>query len=364
MNCYCSGMTSCNGSLVVTLGFNCAVSSTCTVSLTYGSTTVTLTSPNFSGKYKFTSTTTSGWSAGTMGVVTVSGPDIVTQSFNVTLSCYEVDVTLTCTRNYLPVIIEGCGSGFVGDQCPAATITVTQGSNTFGPVSNNTDCSYVNVPIDEPDDGTGYIFNVSAYGFTTYNDNPANYFPYQICQSTISLTPDEDHHCCDCTYPTCPQLTVSNNLGTFTLNWDTSGSLQGYYGFVTATVDAYPFTGVFPYCMSTSNLTCSNAMTPGCTVTFLVEYACFVGGQVGELFFYYANCGDPSGARRAWEDTIPGDGGNYGYNGYTGPFSGEPVGAPVTVTSCEPGNFAGTAPPPAHDLYFGTSTITEGSTEE
>jgi hypothetical protein len=303
----------------------------------------------------FSSVVGSCWTASETGTLTVTGANIVTHIQTVTLSCGGQNITVSPTQNYVLVQIHGCLSTLAG-----ATVSATQSGVTIIPPTT-IGSGFQPVPVVIESDGTSWTFTISAPYFQTLVTTGA----YGLnCANDFFLTPASPLNCCDCNIGTCPQLQISCNIGTCTLTWDYSGGIQGYIGSLTANVDAYPVTpgsGPFPNFTNTYGF-CNTPLTPGLTVTFEFIYACFVGSQVGQIFVYYANCGaPPSGiGRKAWQDAVPGHGGNYGYYGYTGAFSGEPVSSPVTISNCSPG-MVGTAPPPEDDYYFGTFTVTEVS---
>ncbi len=356
--CDCGSTCTCNGYIVVEIGLtNCNSTPTdVVVTLQFGSTTMTLSAPNDGSYYEFVSAVGNCWTASEVGILTITGSNIVTYTQAVTLTCGMQIISPFLTQNYVEVAIFGC----MGEPVPG-TVSATLDGVTIVPTTFIDGHQYTQVPVISQADpsGTAWEFTIIAEYFQTLVTTPTITFGYSNCRNTFYPLAASPRNCCDCNIPMCPQLLITCDLGTVTLDWDTTGGTQGYFGYLTANVDAYPVTpgsGPFPYFTNTYGF-CNTPLTPGLPVTFLFEYACFVGGQIGQIFVYYANCAVTGSGRKALQDAVAGHGGNYGYNGYTGAFSGEPVTSPVTIDSCNP--LVGTAPPPLNDLYFGTFSIEE-----
>lgn len=344
----------CNGTFTVTLLANCGSISGSTVTLTFGSTTLTLTAPNVgSSQYRFTSTTVSGWSAGTVATLTISKSGFVTIVRTVTLQCSATTSTLILTRNFARFRLTGCRTGHY----IAGTITISGTTGGDGTYDLPDDGSWLEVPITvEPT--PVLTCTVSAHGYETFTG------AFTACDNDMSLDVDTDHVCCTCDeYPMCKELTVDCELGSATLILGSEGG-SSYNGFITATVTGIPAT-VSPGPIYINDCRVSNPPAE-VSATFRLSYNC-----AGTLILSYFGCdngsfcgipGDSSDVYVA--EDVDGEGFQYHYTNCDGDYIEElnlggnrSAQVSVTVDSCEPAAFSahGTLP----GRYGGAFTINE-----
>jgi hypothetical protein len=145
-----SSVTYCNSTFTVSLSTTCGSgASSAVVSLSYGGTTVTLTAPNDSSSYRFTSTTLSGWTDGTTGTLTVTCSGYVTAVRSVPLECVSSSEPIYLTFATIALAAHATGACGPDEQYAyiAVDMTVIINGSSVGSITTTEEIDPGGIPI-------------------------------------------------------------------------------------------------------------------------------------------------------------------------------------------------------------------------